>query len=117
MMNALLTWLVDGVVIASVATVAARFIPSSAPAHRHLFWWLTLFVLLAVPWLPAMSLGTPVSLSAAVASGEPAGAALTISAPPRWLLAAASLAWAVFAAVSMVRLVRNLRAVQRRASR
>jgi beta-lactamase regulating signal transducer with metallopeptidase domain len=116
-MNALLTWLVDGVVIALVATVAARCIPSSAPAHRHLFWWLTLAVVLAVPWLPSISLGTLVSRSAAAAPGAAAGAALTIQAPPQWLLAAASLAWAVFAAVSVVRLVRNLRAVRRLASR
>lgn len=116
-MNALLTWLVDGIVIASVATVAARFIPSSAPAHRHLFWWLTLVVLLAVPWLPAISLGALVSSSATAAPREAIGAALTIPAPPRWLLIAASLAWAAFATVSVVRLVRNLRAVRRLASR
>jgi len=116
-MNTLLTWLVDGVVIALVATAAARCIPSSAPAHRHLFWWLTLAVVLAVPWLPSISLGALVSRSAAVAPDPAAGAALTIPAPPQWLLAAASLAWAVFAAVSMLRLVRNLRAVRRLASR
>ncbi|MEQ1911891.1 MAG: hypothetical protein ABMA15_23935, partial [Vicinamibacterales bacterium] len=52
MTNALLAWLVDGVLIGVVATVVSRLIPASAPSRRHAFWWLVLVATLGVPWIP-----------------------------------------------------------------
>ena len=51
-MNALLDWLVDGVLIAALATVVAFVIPPNAPSQRYAYRWLVLAVL-GLPFVPA----------------------------------------------------------------
>ncbi|MFN7981959.1 MAG: M56 family metallopeptidase [Vicinamibacterales bacterium] len=52
-MNALLDWLVDGVLIAALATVVAFVIPPNAPSQRYAYWWLVLAAILGLPFVPA----------------------------------------------------------------
>jgi beta-lactamase regulating signal transducer with metallopeptidase domain len=115
-MNVLVSWLVAGVGVALVATLASRTIPSGSPAARHGFWWLVLAAVLAVPFVPdLLGVLTPhgTDATAATAIGSPADAMLTIPAPPEWCPAAALTVWALTALVAASRLIVNLRAVRR----
>ena len=101
MMDALLAWLVDGVLIGAVATIAARLMPASAPSRRHAFWWIVLAAILAVPWIPAaldrsgvVTTGVTTSLTAPTGTALGTMSLLTIPAPPRGVLLAAAVLWA-----------------------
>ena len=111
-MNLLVSWLIEGVGLALVATIAARFIPAGSPAQRHAFWWLALAGILVLPFLPGtllsngLAIGTPSTAVASIPS------ALTVPAPPAWLPVAALGMWVALALGSLTRLLLNLRAVQ-----
>jgi len=112
-MNLALSWLIDGMGIALVATLAARVIPAGSPAQRHAFWWLALAGVIALPFLPDVPLSV---VSANISSSNTVAAipaALTVPAPPAWLPIAALGTWVALALVSLTRLLVNLRAVRR----
>ncbi|HUR35543.1 MAG TPA: M56 family metallopeptidase [Vicinamibacterales bacterium] len=115
-MNLLVMWLVGGVAVAAVATLAARLIPASAPAQRHAFWWLTLGAIVAMPWLSSLVAIAPTGPVPFVAGDNAAGGgSLLVSVPalPWWLPTVAIGTWALAACTSLLRLVVNLRAVRR----
>ena len=115
MTNALLAWLVDGVLIGAVATIASRLIPASAPSRRHTFWWLVLAAIVAVPWIPAA-----LDRLAVVTTGVTAGQAprpdsafatmslLTIPAPPSGVLLGAAVVWAASVLLACIALARSV---------
>ena len=110
MIDALLAWLVDGVLIGAVATIASRLIPASAPSRRHAFWWLVLAAILAVPWIPAALMSTVVatgqtpSPDSAFASLSP----LTIPVLPSGVLLGAAALWAASVLLSCTALGRSV---------
>ena len=115
MTNALLAWLVNGVLIAAVATIAARLMPASAPSRRHAFWWLVLAAILAVPWIPAaldrsgvVTTGVTTSLTAPTGTALGTMSLLTIPAPPRGVLLAAAVLWAASVLLSFIALARSV---------
>lgn len=55
-MNAVLNWLVDGVVIATLASLVALVMPSNAPSQRYVYWWIVLAAIIGVPLLPASTI-------------------------------------------------------------
>ena len=115
MIDALLAWLVDGVLIGAVATIASRLIPASAPSRRHAFWWLALAAILAVPWIPA-ALDRLAVVNTSVTSGQapPPDSAfattslLTIPAPPSGVLLGAAVLWAASVLLSCLALARRV---------
>jgi len=113
-MNVLVSWLIEGLGLALVATIAARFIPAGSPAQRHAFWWLALAGMFVLPFMPGalLSDGPAIGSSSAAVPPIPA-AALTIPAPPAWLLLAALGTWMALVLVSLTRLLLNLQAIQR----
>ena len=57
-MNVVLSWLIEGIGLALVATLVARLIPPGSPTQRHAFWWLALAGMLALPFLPEVEFST-----------------------------------------------------------
>jgi beta-lactamase regulating signal transducer with metallopeptidase domain len=120
-MNALCGWLGDGLLIAAAATLAARLIPSSAPSQKHLFWWLTLVAIVAVPWMPdgASRVFTDhalVPIAPLVTfgpRGESASALLTLPTPPRDFIYAVACVWSLSLLLQCGAFIRSLRAIRR----
>jgi len=112
-MNLLVSWLIEGIGLAVVATIVARFIPAGSPAQRHAFWWLALAGMLVLPFMPGVVLSNAAALGSASTTVASRGSAWTVPAPPPWLPLAALGAWVALALVSLTRLVLNLLAVQR----
>ena len=116
MMNALLEWLVDGVLISAVATIASRLMPASAPSRRHAFWWLVLAAIVAAPWIPVafdQSAVVTAGMTKSPGSAFASLSLLTIPAPPRGVLPGAAVLWAASVLVCGVRLVRRVVETQR----
>ena len=113
------TWLVDGVLIGAVATIAARLMPASAPSRRHAFWWLALAAILAVPWIPAALSRSPVATTSQApdpASGFATLSLLTIPALPSGVLLGAAALWAASALLSCTALARSVLETRRLAN-
>lgn len=115
MTNALLAWLVDGVLIGVVATVVSRLIPASAPSRRHAFWWLVLVATLGVPWIPvALDRSAVLSIGATIGQTPTPGSAgasmflLTIPAPPSGVLPGVAVVWAASVLLSCIALGRSV---------
>ena len=115
-MNLALSWLIEGIGVALIATLVARLIPAGSPAQRHAFWWLALAGMLALPFLPDVHLSGVVTNVSASNTSAVIPTALTVPAPPTWLPVAALCTWVALALVSLTRLLVNLRAVRRLAS-
>ncbi len=111
-MNLLVSWLIEGIGLALVATVVARFIPAGSPAQRHAFWWLALAGMLALPFLPGVLVSDRPAFGAPSTAVGSIPSALTVPAPPAWLPVAAFGTWVALALVSLTRLLLNLQAVQ-----
>jgi len=112
-MNLLVSWLIEGIALALVATLAARLIPAGSPAQRHAFWWLALAGMLILPFLSGVVLSDAPALRSASTTVASSASAFTVPAPPLWLPLAALGTWVALALVSLTRLVLNLLAVQR----
>lgn len=104
-------WLVEGLAVAVVATVAVRFVPATSPRQRHLFWWLVLAAILALPWTPALIAPRDAVLAASGTASEPRALALEVAAPPAWFWAACLATWAAVAFVALLSLLADLRAL------
>ncbi len=103
----LVQWLVQGSALAVIATVAVRLMPVTSPRPRHLFWWLVLAGLLALPWLPVLI--APPGSSIAVTTAQPR-AAFEVTAPPAWLTTVCLAAWGSMSFLALLSLLADLRA-------
>lgn len=110
-MTALLEWLIEGVAVAGAAMAVLRLIPTRYAAQRHLFLWLAL---LCVTALPGVS-----QLSATAAAIHEAGSvqptpihAFVLPAVPDWAVLLLLLAWGVSVLAGLVRLVQGLTVVR-----
>lgn len=119
MIDALLAWVVDGVAIAVVATVAARLMPADAPSRRHAFWWMVLAAVVAVPWMPS-ALDAPAAAMTGVTIGLSRPAAeisakslLAVPALPASVVTGAAVLWAASIALSLIALAQNVFATRR----
>lgn len=99
-------WLVSGVVVAIVAAVAVRLVPSGAAAERHRLWWAALLAVLALPVVALFPLFMPLPVDVqSVADASPASpSALFDIEPPAWLAVALTVAWGVWISVGLARL-------------
>ena len=77
-MNLLVSWLIEGIGLALVATVAARFIPAGSPAQRHAFWWVALAGMLVLPFLPGVLLSDGPAIASSTTGAASIGSALTV---------------------------------------
>lgn len=105
-MALLVEWLWQGLLIAGVTRAVVQVVPRRAAAVRYGLWWLAMILVLA---LPLLSIAAP--LAAAAGASTPAApapadvaAALTLPAPPDWLLPALLGAWIACSLVAIVRL-------------
>jgi beta-lactamase regulating signal transducer with metallopeptidase domain len=104
-----LQWLVQGIVVAVVATLAAQLMPSTAPRLRHAFWWLALTAVLVLPVMPAL----PAPHAIVTSLDTPARAlAFEVAAPPSWLWTVCLALWAGTTLVGCAALLADLRALR-----
>ena len=115
----LLTWLWQGVAVALVVSLLLRAARKLNASTRHVIWWTTLVVVLALPAIGGRGAVAPASLSAPgpAATAAPLVASLVIPAVPGWVLSIVIGGWLGFVVVRVVHVARSfvhLRKLKRR---
>jgi beta-lactamase regulating signal transducer with metallopeptidase domain len=107
----IVTWLWQGLAIAWITAAAVRTMPRLNAATRHAVWWLALGAVLAIPaahGLGAFATGGPSDVDA----GD-AARALVLPAIPDAVVALAVALWAMRAALGVLRIAKDYRALVR----
>lgn len=141
-MNALLSWLIEGIFLACAATLALRLVPKASPAARYLFCWVALALTLTLPLFPEVFAGTASNPLAIRLAGDAAAASrsvrfdaqllgreplpapfdsttvalMTLPAPSPAVASAVVTMWSAVTAFLLLRLLLGIRAVRRLAS-
>lgn len=113
-MNAMLDWLIIGVLITALASVVARVIPVNAPSHRYAYWWLVLAAAIGFPLLPSAPVDVErvvVPMRAAVVAPVHAAIVSLPSLSPV-VLWTAGLLWAAFTMTRCLGLFRSLHRIR-----
>jgi len=113
-MNAMLDWLVDGVLLATVASVVALVIPVNAASQRYVYWWLVLAAILGLPFLPMFSIDVErVVMPAREVIAAPAhSAAVSLPFVSPVVLRVLCALWFAVAVTRSLGLVRSLRRIR-----
>jgi beta-lactamase regulating signal transducer with metallopeptidase domain len=113
-MTVLVTWLWQGLAIASITAAAVWSMPRLNAATRHVIWWLALAAVLAIPLAHGLIAFIPDPPSAPESTNSLAAArGLILPAVPDGVLNAAVAFWALTAAGGVLRLVRGYRTLWR----
>ena len=105
----LFTWLWQGVAVALVVSLLLRAAQRLNASTRHVIWWTTLVVVLALPALGGRGAVAPASLSAPgpAATAAPLVATWVIPAVPDWVLSVLIGGWLGVVLVRVVHVARS----------
>jgi beta-lactamase regulating signal transducer with metallopeptidase domain len=119
--EALANWLWQGCAVTVAAAVALHVMPRTTATARYRLWWVTLALVLAIPfassfpWFPPVAAGRvpPAVPPAPMLGGEGQSIAIAIPTLPWWALTVLLGLWAAWVGVSLARLARGLHALVR----
>ena len=113
-MTLLVTWLWQGLAIASVTALALKATPRLNAATRHVIWWLALAAVLAIPVVhfTAPQADTP-SMSEVMKSASVPAVVLVLPALPGAVTTGLIAFWAFTLVFGLIRIARSCREVGR----
>ena len=114
-MTFIVTWLWQGLAVAWITAAAVRAMPRLNAATRHAVWWLALGAVLAIPAVHGLvAIATDGPSEVVDAAGAVDGArALVLPAIPDAVVALAAALWAMRAALGVLRIAKDYRALVR----
>jgi beta-lactamase regulating signal transducer with metallopeptidase domain len=107
-MTALVEWLWQGLVLVVIASLALRVSAKLDAASRYAIWWVVVFSVLALPWIPSIEPATPGLAAGPLASGSAAVPPVSFPAPPDWALSIVVGAWIGWVILGFVRLAQGV---------
>jgi beta-lactamase regulating signal transducer with metallopeptidase domain len=110
-MSVLLEWLIEGIAVAGVATAVVRLIPARYAAQRHLFLWLALLCVTALPVASRLSSPEGAMPGGGSLQSTPIHA-VVLPAVPDWAVLMMLLVWGGSVLAGIVRLVQSLTVVR-----
>ncbi len=106
-----LTWILQGLVLAAVAAAGLAVQPRRQASTRYLLWWAALAGVIALAFAGSPAPAVPTPLPAAASVPAAAGAMVPVELPPApgWVPVIALIVWVAGFALGIARVVRGLR--------
>jgi beta-lactamase regulating signal transducer with metallopeptidase domain len=98
--DVLANWIWQGCAVALTATIMMRVLPRTSATLRYRVWWVTLAVVLALPWIPGLVPHSD-AVSAPVAMTTATPTAIVLPNLPSWVVATLVAAWIAWVARSL----------------